>query len=164
MARFTKNTIAQIGGFQDEVLAEEVLFGQTTYWDITVADETGESLDLTDWIFSGEIRMRLVTAIEETRNGLDVQGMTVIPTAPTINISSFITAYDPTKGKVRFTLDASIFSSTTSTLDSTAPPVYTGYIGFRTPSIGDSSEPTFVPSITKKILLLFIVRNDGVYL
>jgi hypothetical protein len=164
LARFTKNTISKVGGFQDQVLAEELLYGQDTYWDITVTDDDGVAYDLTNWNTSARLIKRSVTAIEDTRYGLDVQGMTTIPTESEISLDSNVIIYNPTSGKIRFIIDDVFFQTATSLVDSEVPPVYTGYIGLQLPAIGTPGDIEYIPSLTKKIMLLFIVRSDGISL
>jgi hypothetical protein len=164
MARFTKNSISQVGGFQDQVLAEELLYGQDTYWDITVANDDGTPYDLTGWITSARLLKREVTAIEDTRQGLDIQGLTTIPTEVEIDMDSNVIIYNPTQGKIRFVIDKQFFQEAKSIVDSTTPPVYTGYIGMLLPAIGTPGDIDYIPALQKKVLMLFILRGDGVTL
>lgn len=162
MARFTKNSIAQIGGFQDQVLAEELLFGQDTYWDITVADDDGTPYDLTNWETSARLMLRKVAGIEETRYGIDIQGMAVIADATEIVMDANVIKYNAAQGKIRFIIDDTFFSANKSVVDSATPPVYTGYIGLLLPAIGTVGDVDYIPPLQKKILMMFIVRSDGV--
>lgn len=162
MARFTKSTISQVGGFQDQILAEELLYGQETYWDITVAEDDGTPIDLTNWLASARVIRRSITSIEETRNGLDIQGIAAIPSETEVNMDINTLVYDPTKGKIRFIINDLFFSAATSLIDSETPPVYTGYIGLKMPSVGTPGDVDYIPALQKKILLLLIIRSDGV--
>ncbi len=164
MARFTKNTISKVGGFNDQVLAEELLYGQDTYWDITVTNDDGTPYDLTNWSTSARLIRRSVTAIEETRNGIDIQGMGVLATASEIQLDSNVVIYNPTQGKIRFIIDDVFFQDATSTVDTEIPPVYTGYIGLLLPAIGTPGDIDYIPPLQKKILCCFIVRSDAVSL
>jgi hypothetical protein len=164
MARFTRNTIAKVGGFQDQVLAEELLFGQDTYWDITVTDDDGNPYDLTGWTTSARLIKRSITGIEDTRYGLDIQGLATIPTETEISLDSNVIIYNPTQGKIRFIIDDVFFQTATSVVDSEVPPVYTGYIGLQLPAIGTAGDIDYIPSLTKKILTIFVIRSDGVTL
>jgi hypothetical protein len=161
MARFTKNSISQVGGFQDQVLAEELLYGQDTYWDITVANDDGTPYDLTGWITSARLLKREVTAIEDTRQGLDIQGLTTIPTEVEIDMDSNVIIYNPTQGKIRFVIDKQFFSEAKSIVDLATPPVYTGYIGMLLPAIGTRGDIDYIPALQKKILILLVIRSDG---
>jgi hypothetical protein len=164
MARFTKNSIAKVGGFQDQVLAEELLYGQETYWDITVTDDDGNAYDLTGWETSARLIKRSVTAIEDTRQGLDIQGLATIPTETEVNMDSNVIIYNPLNGRVRFVITESFFETATSVVDSETPPVYTGYIGLKLPAIGTPGDIDYIPQLQKKILLLLVLRSDGVTL
>jgi hypothetical protein len=162
MARFTKQTISKIGGFSDSVIAEELLYGTNQYWDITITDDaTGLPLDLTNWLGESKVIKRNITGIEETRNGLDITGMTPDPLATEIDLSASINFYDRTNGKVRFVIDDTLFTDT-SVVDSETPPVYTGYLQLQLPQVGLSIyDPDYIPPLKKKILLMFIIRSDG---
>lgn len=164
MARFTRNTISKVGGFADQVLAEELTYGQDTYWDITIADDDGTPYDLTNWAFSARLIRRSVTAIEDTRNGLDIQGLAALATASEIQLDSNVISYNPTQGKVRFIIDDVFFQDATSVIDTETPPVYTGYIGLLLPAIGTPGDIDYIPPLQKKVALLFIIRNDGINL
>lgn len=164
MARFSKNTIAKVGGFQDQVLAEELLYGQDTYWDITVTNDDGTPYDLTGWETSARLIKRSITGIEDTRYGLDLQGLATIPTESEVNMDQNVVIYNAAQGRVRFIIDDLFFSTATSVVDSTTPPVYTGYIGLRLPAIGTAGDIDYIPQLTKKVLILFVIRSDGISL
>jgi hypothetical protein len=162
MARFTKNTISQIGGFSDLVLAEELLYGTNQYWDLTITDDsTGEPIDLTGWTAEAKVIRRAITAIEETRNGIDIQGLTQSSTATEVDMTSGINFYNPQAGKVRFIIDDALFTDASSIVDTATPPVYTGYLQLILPGVGTSGSSDYIPAIKKKILLMFIIRSDG---
>jgi hypothetical protein len=72
--------------------------------------------------------------------------------------------YNPLQGKIRFIIDDVFFQTATSVVDSEVPPVYTGYIGLQLPAIGTPGDIDYIPALTKKILLLFICRSDGISL
>jgi hypothetical protein len=72
--------------------------------------------------------------------------------------------YNPLQGKIRFIIDDVFFQTATSVVDSEVPPVYTGYIGLQLPAIGTAGDIDYIPSLTKKILTIFVIRSDGVTL
>jgi hypothetical protein len=164
MARFSKNTILQLGGFDSDVIAEELLYGQDTYWNVTVTDGTTDNLplDLTGWSFEFRLIRRQITSIEDTRHGLELVDLRPVNGAAVINLDTSVKCYDPTNGQVRLIIDDSAFSQFSPAINTNTPPVYTGYFGAMLPAVGNIGDVDYIPAQMKKILLCFIVRSDGI--
>lgn len=164
MARFSKNTIVQLAGFDADVIAEEILFGQDDYWNITLTDGTTANLplDLSDWSFEFRLIRRKVDDILDTRNGLELVNLQPASGAAALNLDSNVRVYDPVNGKVRLLIDDAFFAALPPVIDALDTPVYTGYFGAMMPSSGTPGELDYVPPQMKKTLLCFIVRSDGV--
>lgn len=164
MARFSKNTIVQLGGFDSDVIAEELLYGQDTYWNVTITDGTDENLplDLTDWTFEFRLIRRQVSCIEDTRHGLELVDLRPVNGAAVLVLDDNVKCYDPVNGQVRLIIDDSVFSQFSPSINTNTPPVYTGYLGAMLPAVGTVGDVGYIPSQMKKILLCFIVRSDGV--
>lgn len=47
MAVFNKNTLTQISGFDNQIIAGELVWEQNTFWNLTLNDADGNPLDLT---------------------------------------------------------------------------------------------------------------------
>lgn len=165
MARFSQNTIRQIAGFDQEVIAEEILFGQDDYWNITITDGATPpvALDLTNWQFQFRLIRRQVTAIVDGRNGIEFpNGIQAVSGATTMNLDDNVKVYSPTTGQIRLIIDDAFFSQLPPIIDTETPPVYTGYLAATLPEQGTPGTVGYIPAQTKKILLLFIVQSDGI--
>lgn len=165
MARFSQNTIRQVAGFDQSVIAEELLFGQDDYWDVTVTDGATppQPLNLTGWVFEFRLIRRQVTSIIDGRNGIEFpNGIQPASGATTMDLDSNVKVIDAATGKIRLLIDDSFFSQLPPAIDTTTPPVYTGYLGCTLPASGTPGEETYIPAQTKKILLLFVVQSDGI--
>jgi hypothetical protein len=163
--RFSKNTITQVAGFDGVILAEELLYGVDDYWNITFTTSMEDStpVDLSGWTFSYRLIRRQVDDIQDVRNkGLELINLQAVPGASEINLDDQIRVVDSSNGIVRMYINDSFFNSVKPVLDSQSPPVYTGYISATLPAIGDSTDNDYIPEQTKKILLLMIVRSDGI--
>ena len=165
MARFSQNTIRQVAGFDQEVIAEELLYGVDDYWNITIKDGVGTSalpIDLTNWTFEFRLIRRTITGITDGRNGLELEGLGPAPGATTMNLDANVKPYNPAQGQIRLLIDDTFFSQLPPVIDTATPPVYTGYLKATMPAIGTPGTVSYIPAQNKKILLLFIVQSDGI--
>jgi hypothetical protein len=164
MARFSKNTLVQLAGFDADVIAEEILFGQDDYWNITVTDGTPDNLpqDLSNWTFQFRLIRRKVDDVIDTRNGLELVNLQPASGATVLVLDDNVKVFDPVNGKVRLLIDDQFFTSLPPVIDALDTPVYTGYFGAVMPSIGTAGDLDYVPPQMKKKLLCFIVRSDGI--
>jgi hypothetical protein len=163
MAKFSEKTINEISSGNETVYAQELMYGTDNYWNINMTDTvTGSPYDLTLWTFSFRLVRRSVDAIVNGRNGIELEGLKRIPRETEINLDTSVKVYDPLNGKVRLLLDDSFFSAIPTVLDSDKPVCYTGYFSATLPSSGTVGTDNYIPPQTKKVLLLFIVRSDGV--
>jgi hypothetical protein len=158
MAVFNKNTLAKISGFDNPIIAGELVYGQSTFWNLTFETE-GTPVDLTGATISAQIIRRQISNIEDTKQGLtfDIADYTVSTPSP---ISLTITNRDDLNGKYTLVIDDSAWSlvSTDAQLDisATEPAAFTGRIKISFPSSGST------PAQDSIIFLLFLVRSDGV--
>ena len=171
MARFSKSTLQQVAGFDGQILAEEIYYGVDNYWNITVTNPVppnspstaiGTPIDLTGWNFKFRLIRRQVDDIIDGRNGVELINLQPTPGATEMNLDSNVIVVNASQGIVRLLVDDSFFSQVQPVLDTIAPPVYTGYLGCELPAVGTISTPSYIPAQQKKILLLFIVRSDGI--
>jgi hypothetical protein len=171
MARFSKSTLQQVAGFDGQILAEEIYYGVDDYWNITVAtpntSNTGISnsvpINLTGWNFKLRLIRRQVDAVVDTRNqGIELINLQPTPGATEMNLDTNVTVVDAAAGLIRVLIDDTFFSQVQPIIDTIAPPVYTGYVGMEMPAVGTIGQPNYIPAQQKKVLLLFIVRSDGI--
>ena len=80
MAKFSQNTLTQIGGFDGQVLAQELVYDQKAFWNLSWANitqytsgwTTGTTpLNLTGATISADIIRRAITGFRDSRTGLD---------------------------------------------------------------------------------------------
>lgn len=165
MARFSQNTIRQVAGFDQEVIAEELLYGVDDYWNVTIRDGTGSNaqpINITNWTFEFRLIRRTITGITDGRNGLELEGLAPAPGATTMNLDTNVKVYNPTAGQLRLLIDDTFFSQLPPIIDTSTPPVYTGYLKATLPATGTPGTVNYIPAQNKKILLLFIVQSDGI--
>jgi hypothetical protein len=162
LAKFSKNTISQVSGFDNPVIAGELVYNQKTYWNLTLtaADSTGtqQPVDLTGVTINAQIIRRTVTDLTDTRNGLvfTIGNFTPTPTAIPLTVSNIVTA----AGSFTVTIDDSTWGllTTDAELDISVqdPVCFSGRIKISFPA----NSPT--PAEDNIIFLMFLVRSDGI--
>lgn len=171
MARFSKSTLQQVAGFDGQILAEEIYYGVDDYWNINITtpdtSNTGISnsvpINLTGWNFKLRLIRRQVDAVVDTRNaGIELINLQPAPGAAEMNLDTNVKVVNAATGLVRVLIDDTFFNQLQPVIDSIAPPVYTGYVGMELPAVGTIGDSAYIPAQQKKVLLLFIVRSDGI--
>lgn len=159
MAIFNKNTLAQVSGFDNPILAGELVWNQKTYWNLTFTNSaTNLPVNLTGAILDAQIVRRELSNIIDTRNGLtfDIADYNPAPAAIPLTITNIVAA----AGSCTLVIDASAWSlmSTDPELEiNAADPVgYSGRVKVSFPVSGST------PADDSIIFLLFLVRSDGV--
>lgn len=159
MAIFNKNTLAQVSGFDNPILAGELVWDQQTYWNLTFTNSaTGAPVDLTGATIDAQIVRRQLSNIIDTRNGLtfDIADYTPTPSAIPLTVTNIVAA----AGSCTLVIDAGAWSlmQTDPELEiNAADPVgYSGRVKVSFPSVGST------PADDAIIFLLFLVRSDGV--
>lgn len=80
MAKFSQNTLNQVGGFNGQVLAQELVYNQKAFWNLSWANitqytsgwQTGTTpINLTGATITAEIIRRSITNFRDSRTGLD---------------------------------------------------------------------------------------------
>lgn len=158
MASFNKNTLSQISGFDNPIIAGELVYNQKTFWSLSLASN-GVPVDLTGATISAQIIRRQLSNIQDTRYGLtfDIADYTVSTPSPiNLTISNRV---DET-GSFILEIDESTWSviSTDTQLDINATNCvgFSGRIKISFPASG------VTPAQDSIIFLLFLVRSDGV--
>ena len=145
MAIFNKNTLAQVSGFDNPILAGELVWNQKTYWNLTFTNSaTGLPVNLTGATLDAQIVRRELSNIIDTRNGLtfDIADYNPPPAAIPLTITNIVAL----AGSCTLVIDASA-----------ADPVgYSGRVKVSFPVSG------ITPADDSIIFLLFLVRSDGV--
>lgn len=158
MAIFAKNTLTQVSGFNNQIIAGELVYNQKTYWNITLSNEDGTPNNLTGATITSQILRRQLSNVRDSRYGLtfDIADYTPPPTP----ISLTITNQNLAGGSFTLVIDESAWSviSTDPQLDINAanPVGFSGNIKVAIPASGATPAQDLI------IFLLFLVRSDGV--
>ena len=159
MAIFSKNVLNQVSGFDNPILAGELVWNQKTYWNLTFTNSaTGLPVNLTGATLDAQIVRRELSNIIDTRNGLtfDIADYNPTPAAIPLTITNIVAA----SGSCTLVIDASAWSlmSTDPELEINAvdPVGYSGRVKVSFPVSGTT------PADDSIIFLLFLVRSDGV--
>jgi hypothetical protein len=157
MAVFNKNTLTQVSGFDNPIIAGELVYNQKTFWNLALANE-GIPVNLTGATIDATIIRRQVTNVQDTRYGLtfDIADYTPTPTSVALTVSNRVDA----SGTFTLVIDESAWSVIASDpqLDISAvnPVGFSGRIKIGFPVDGTT------PAQDSIIFLLFLVRSDGV--
>jgi hypothetical protein len=157
LAIFNQNTLTQVSGFSNPIIAGELVYNQQTYWNLVFTNGT-TPVDLTGATIDASILRRSVTNIVDTRNGLsfDIADYSPAPTPVSLTISNRVNA----AGSFTLVIDESTWSvlSTDPELDINATNCvgFSGRIKVSFPAVGTT------PADDAIIFLLFLVRSDGV--
>jgi hypothetical protein len=163
MALFAKSVLSQVSGFDNPILAGELVWNQRTYWNLsfTTTDPstcTPIPLDLTGATIDAQIVRRELTNVQDTRNGLtfDIGNYTPTPTA----IPLTITNINESNGSCTLVIDSDAWDLINSDpelkIDAVNPVGFSGRVMVSFPASGST------PADDSVIFLLFIVRSDGV--
>ena len=158
MAVFNKNSLTQVSGFDNPIIAGELVYQQKTYWNLALTNEAGNPVDLTGATINAQIVRRQLSNVKDTRYGLtfDIADYTPTPTP----VSLTITNRDDSNGAFTLLIDDSSWS-----LISTDPKFaindvngigFSGRIKISFPQTGST------PPQDNIIFLLFIVRSDAI--
>jgi len=158
MAVFNKNTLTQVSGFDNPIIAGELVYQQKAFWNLTMTGETYLPVDLTGATIDAQIIRRQLSNVKDTRYGLtfDITDYTPTPTAIPLSIVN----RDDTEGK--FTL---VFDDDAWDLLSTDPELAIDYVngaGFSGRIKIGFPQSGLTPEQDSIIFLLFIVRSDAI--
>jgi hypothetical protein len=158
MAIFNKNTLTQVSGFDNPIIAGELVYNQKTFWALSLATE-GVPVDLTGATISAQIIRRQLSNIQDSRYGLtfDIADYTTSTPSP---IDLVISNRVDLTGSFTLEIDESTWSviSTDTQLDINATNCagFSGRIKISFPASG------VTPAQDSIIFLLFLIRSDGV--
>lgn len=165
MAIYAKNSLTQISGFNNQIIAGELVFDQNTYWNITL-DNSGSvcqnitplPLDLTGAIIDAQIIRRRLENVQDTRYGLSFDIFDYEPAPEAIPLT--ITNRDDLLGRFTLVIDSEAWGliSSDPELDIAAPNGvgYSGRIKISFPASGTTPENDLI------VFLFFIVRSDAI--
>jgi len=159
MAVFNKNTLSQVSGFDNPIIAGELVYEQQTYWNLVLTTEDGVTpVDLTDATIDAQIVRRTLSNVQDTRYGLsfDIGNYTPTPTPIPLTITNRVDA----DGAFTLVIDDSswglVDSDTQMDIASVNGAGFSGRIKISFPVVGTQ------PAEDNIIFLLFLVRSDGI--
>ena len=153
MAIFNKNTLAQVSGFDNPILAGELVWDQQTYWNLSFTS-LGLPFDLTGATLDAQIVRRELSNIVDTRNGLtfDIADYNPAPAA----IPLTVTNIDAAAGTCTLVIDAGAWSLMSNDpeleINAQNPVGYSGRVKVSFAASGST------PADDMIIFLLFIVQ------
>jgi hypothetical protein len=157
MAKFARNVITQVSGFDNPVISGELVWDQQTYWNLQLTSN-GSVVNLTGATIDASIVRRTVTNLVDTRNGLsfDVGNYTPAPTPIALSTTNFV----PANGSFTLLIDSNAWGLMSSDAELNISVedcvAFTGRIKINYPVQGVNPAQDFV------IFLFFLVRSDGV--
>jgi hypothetical protein len=158
MAIFSKNTLTQISGFDNQIISGELVYNQKTFWNLSLSTN-GVPINLTGATIDAQIIRRQISDLTDTRYGLsfNIADYTVsVPTAVNLTIANRVDA----AGTFTLVIDESTWSVVANDpqldINATSPAAFSGRIKIAYPAAGTT------PAQDSIIFLLFLVRSDGV--
>jgi hypothetical protein len=160
MAVFAKNTLTQVSGFDNPIIAGELVYNQQTYWNLQLTGEDNiTAVDLTGATINAQIIRRQLSNVQDTRYGLsfDIANYTPTPAAIPLTITNRVDA----NGEFTLVIDSDSWGLLTSddqmAINSQSGAGFSGRIKISFPS-----QPSGQPAEDNIIFLLFLVRSDGI--
>jgi len=159
MAVFAKNTLTQVSGFDNQIIAGELVYQQQTFWNLTLASD-GIPVDLTDATIDAQIIRRKLSNVQDTRYGLSFDISDYVPTPDPISLT--ITNVNEATGQFTLVIDDSAWDLVVSPNDpdldiaSINGAGFSGRIKISFPAVGTT------PANDLIIFLLFLVRSDAI--
>lgn len=157
MAVFSKNSLTQVSGFDNPIIAGELVYNQQTYWNLTITDSVGDPVNLTGATINAQIVRRQLSNVKDTRYGLSFDISNYTPTPSAIPLT--ITNRDDALGKFTLVInDASwglVDSDAQMAINSVDGAGFSGRIKISFPAGASPAEDNI-------IFLLFLVRSDGI--
>lgn len=158
MAVFNKNTLTQVSGFNNPIIAGELVYNQKTYWNLVFTGSGATPVDLTGATIDAQIVRRLLSNITDTRNGLtfDISDYPIPPTPVPLSITN----RDDAAGSFTLVINQDSWDVIAGDpeLDISAqnPVGFSGRVKISFPANGGTPQDDAI------IFLLFLVRSDGV--
>lgn len=158
MAVFNKNSLTQVSGFDNPIIAGELVYQQRTYWNLEITNEGNLPVDLTGATVDAQIVRRQLSNVQDSRYGLSFDIANYTPTPDPIPLS--ITNRVDNEGKFTLLIDSDswdlVDSDAQMAINSNTGAGFSGRIKISFPQVGST------PPEDNIIFLFFIVRSDGI--
>jgi len=158
MAVFNKNTLTQVSGFDNQIIAGELVWQQKTFWNLALKADDGTPLDLSDATIDAQIIRRTLTNVRDSRYGLSFDISDYTPTPDPINL--VITNETGVDGSFTLVIDDTAWDLVEGQVGLDIANVngigYSGRIKISFPAVG------ITPANDLIIFLLFLVRSDAI--
>jgi hypothetical protein len=160
MAVFNKNSLTQVSGFDNPIIAGELVWQQRTFWNLALTGDDGVTpVNLTGATIDAQIVRRTLSNVKDTRYGLsfDIADYIPAPTPVPLTIQNRVDASGTFTLVIDDTSWGLISTDPEMQIDSVNGAGFSGRIKISFPSIG-----VVVPAEDNIIFLFFIVRSDAI--
>jgi hypothetical protein len=165
MAVFNKNTLTQVSGFDNQIIAGELVYNQNTYWNLTLGNNANDDcngtitpLNLTGATITAQIIRRTLSNVKDSRYGLTFDIADVNPPPSPVNLT--ITNISALTGTFTLVIDQSTWTVIAGDpeldINDINPVGFSGRIKISFPASGST------PANDMIIFLLFLIRSDAV--
>lgn len=166
MAVFNKNTLTQVSGFDNQIIAGELVYNQNTYWNITLANSTDSCdcnapsipVNLIGATIDAQIVRRTLSNVRDSRYGLTFDIADVNPPPTPVNLT--ITNRSDSTGTFTLVINQSTWNVIAGDpeldINDINPVGFSGRIKISFPASGNT------PAYDMIIFLLFLIRSDAV--
>lgn len=159
MAVFNKNSLTQVSGFDNPIIAGELVWQQRTFWNLALTSEDNVTpVDLTGATIDAQIIRRQLSNVKDSRYGLTFDIADYNPAPDPIPLS--ITNRDDLLGKFTLLIDSDawdlIANDPELEINNANGAGFSGRIKISFPQNGST------PPEDNIIFLLFLVRSDAI--
>ena len=158
MAVLNKNTLTQVSGFDNQIIAGELVWQQKTFWNLALLDNDEIPLNLDGATIDAQIIRRTLTNVRDSRYGLSFDIGDYTPTPTPIDLT--ITNISDVDGSFTLVIDDDAWDLIANQheldISSVNGAGFSGRIKISFPVSGTT------PANDLIIFLLFIVRSDAI--
>lgn len=158
MTVFNKNTLTQVSGFDNQIIAGELVWQQKTFWNLALNADDGTPLDLSTATINAQIIRRTLTNVRDSRYGLAFDINDYTPTPDPIDLT--ITNEVGSNGSFTLVIDDTVWDLIEGQVGLDIADIngvgYSGRIKISFPANGST------PANDLIIFLLFLVRSDAI--
>lgn len=159
MAVFNKNSLTQVSGFDNPIIAGELVYQQRTFWNLSLtAEDNVTPVNLINATIDAQIVRRQLSNVKDSRYGLTFNISDYNPTPDPIPLT--ITNRNDLLGQFTLVIDDDSWDLVASDpdlkIDSVNGAGFSGRIKISFPQDG------LTPAEDNIIFLMFIVRSDAI--